>query len=117
MIKILFLQRFRREYIGDFLHWVGTDVLSLDRLAANTIQDPVLKRMTSRIKKNIWDNCSMAERPYKEISHKLTNENEVICNGNLVIAPETQRKHVIKSVHDNIHCGIVYTQRLKLEAW
>ena len=48
-------------------HWVETDVLSLDRMAAETRHDPVLSRITSRIRKNIWGNCSGAERPYKEI--------------------------------------------------
>ena len=31
--------------------------------------------------------------------------------GDLVIPPETQRKLVIKSVHDDIHCGVVATQK------
>ena len=33
-------------------------------------------------------------------------EHEVICNGDLIIPPETQRKMVIKSVHDDIHCSV-----------
>ena len=36
-------------------------------------------------------------------------EHGVICDGNLIISPETQRKLVIKSVHDDIHGG--YTKR------
>ena len=55
------------EFEDTFLHWVETDVLSLDRIAAETRHDPVLSRLTSRIRKNIWGNCSRAERPYKEI--------------------------------------------------
>ena len=43
-----------------FLHWVVTDVLSLDRMAAETIHDPVLSGITSRIRKNEWENCSWA---------------------------------------------------------
>lgn len=39
-----------------FLHWVKTDVLSLDRMTAKTLQGPVLKSITSRIKNNIWGN-------------------------------------------------------------
>ena len=53
------------EFEDTFLHWVETDVLSLDRMAAETIHDPVLSRITSRIRKNVWGNCSWAERPYK----------------------------------------------------
>ena len=42
----------------------------------------------------------------------------MICNGDLIIPPETQRKLVIKSVHDDIHCGVAATQkRIKLEPW
>ena len=38
----------------------------------------------------------------------------MICYGDLIIPPETQRKLVIKSVHD----GVAATQkRIKLEAW
>ena len=45
-------------------------------------------------------------------------EHEVICNGDLIIPPETQRKLVIKSVSDDIHCGVAATlERIKLEAW
>ena len=44
-------------------------------------------------------------------------EHEVIFNGDLIIPPET-RKLVIKSVRDDIHCGVAVTQkRMKLEAW
>ena len=97
-----------------FLHWVETDVLSLDRMAVETRNDPVLGRIISRIRKNIWGNCS---RAYKEIRHKLTIEHGVIYNEHLIIPPETQTKLVIKNVHD-IHCGVVATQkRIKLEAW
>ena len=105
------------EYEDTFLHWVDADVLSLDRMAVETRHDLVLSRITSRIRKNIWGNCSRAERPYKEIKHKPTIEHRVICNGNLITPPETQ-KLVIKSIHNDIHCGVVVIQkRIKLEAW
>ena len=40
----------------------------------------------------------------------------MICEGGLIIPPETQRKLVIKSVHDDIQCGVATTQkRIKLE--
>ena len=64
------------EFEDTFLHWVKTDDLSLDRMAAE----------------NIWGNCSRVERPYKEIRRKLTTEHGGICNGNLIIPPEIQRK-------------------------
>ena len=41
----------------------------------------------------------------------LTIEHKVICNGDLINPPETQRKLVIKSVHDDIHCGVVASQK------
>ena len=39
------------EFEDTFLHWVETDVLSLDRMAAETRHDPELSRITSRIRK------------------------------------------------------------------
>ena len=87
-------------------------------MAMETRHDPVLSRITSRIRKNAKGNCSRAERPYKETRHKLTIEHRVFYNGDLIIPPETQRKLVIKSVHDDIHCGVAATQkRIKLEAY
>lgn len=63
-------------------------------------------------------NCSKVERPYKEIRYKLTIENGVVCNGDLVVPPESCRRQVFKSVHDDVHCGIAATQKcVKLEAW
>ena len=38
-----------------FLHWVETDVLSLDRMAAGTRHGPVLSRITSRIRKTFGE--------------------------------------------------------------
>ena len=43
--------------------------------------------------------------------HKLTIEHRVICNRDLIIPPETQRKLVIKSVHHDIHCGVAAPQK------
>ena len=41
-------------------------------MVAETKYGPVLSRITSTIRKNVWGNCSREERPYKEIRHKLT---------------------------------------------
>ena len=56
------------EFEDSFLHWVETEVLSLDRMAMETRHDPVQSRITLRIRKNIWENCSLVERPYKEMT-------------------------------------------------
>ena len=98
------------EFEDTFLHWEETDVLFLNGMVAETRHDPVLSWITSRIRKNVWENCSRVERPYKEIKRKLTIEHGVICNGDLIISPETQRKLVIKSVHD-IYDGVAATQK------
>ena len=80
------------EFEDTFLHWVETDVLSFGKITAETRHDPVLSRITSRIrKKKRMGNCSKAERPYKEIRHKLTIEHGMICNGDRIIPPETQK--------------------------
>ena len=99
------------EFKDTFLHWVETDVLSFDRMAAETRHDQVLSWITSRIRKNVWGNCSRAERPYKGIRHKLIIEHGVICNGDLIIPLETPRKLVIKSVYDDIHRVVAATQK------
>ena len=39
------------EFENRFLHWIETDVLSLDRMAAETRHDPLFSRITSRIRK------------------------------------------------------------------
>ena len=80
------------EFEDAFLHWVQTDVLYLARMAAEIRYDPIRSRITSRIRKNVWGNCSNAERAYKEIRHKLMIEHGVICNGDLIILPEIQKK-------------------------
>lgn len=41
----------------------------------------------------------------------MTLEKEVICKDNMVAPPETQRRNLIKSVHDNILGGIAATQK------
>ena len=41
------------EFEDTFLHWVETDVLFLDRMAAKTRHDPVLSRIISSIRKNV----------------------------------------------------------------
>ena len=56
------------KFEDTFLHWVEIDVLSLNRMTAETRHDPVLSRIISRIRENIWENCSRAERPYKEMT-------------------------------------------------
>lgn len=37
----------------------------------------------------------------------------VICNGDMVVLPETQRKLLIKSVYDSLHDGITATKKVK----
>lgn len=46
------------EFEDTFLHLVETDVISVDKMATETTNDPVLNRIMSRIKQNRWGNCS-----------------------------------------------------------
>ena len=74
--------------------------------------------MFIRESRNMCNNCSRAEWPYKEVRHRLTIDNDIIFNGDLIVPPQTVKKDIIKSIHDDIHCGIVATQRrLKFETW
>lgn len=78
-------------------------------MVGETIQDPVLSRIKCRIRKN---RCSSwAKRHYKGVSHKVAVEKAIICNSDRVVPSETQRKILIKSVPDDIHCGIASTQK------
>lgn len=98
------------------LHSIETDVLPLNRCRLVTMQDLVLNRNTEIRKRNTSINCSMAERHYKELKHKLTIENGNIFNEDILF-PQSLRKDVIKVVHDDIHGCILVTQmRLKLQA-
>ena len=53
----------------------------------------------------------MAERAFKETRHKQTTTKEIICNEVKIVLPQTLRKDILKSVHDNVHCGIMAKQR------
>ena len=79
-------------------------------MAAETRHDPVQSRITLRIMKKTWGNCSRMDGKTLQ-RNKLTIEHGVICNEDLIIPSETQRKLVIKSVHDDIHCGLAATQK------
>ena len=66
---------------------------------------------------NVWSNCTLAERPFKEARHKIMVERGIIFSADIVMPPQILRKDVIKSVHDNIYGGVAATQRrLKLQA-
>ena len=41
----------------------------------------------------------------------LTIKHGVICNEDLIIPPETQRKLVIKSLHYDIHFGVAAAKK------
>ena len=86
------------------------DVLSLDRISAKTRHDPIPYR---ELEKKIYGESAPGRRdPYKEIRQKLTIEHCMICNGD---SPETQRKLVLKNVHDDIHGGVAVTHIKKDE--
>lgn len=41
-------KEYKENFDDAFLHWVETGVLSLDRMAAEPVQEPVLKSITVR---------------------------------------------------------------------
>lgn len=48
----------------------------------------------------------------------MIGENDVICNGGVIIPPERQRSKIVKCIHDQVHCRITSTQEiLRLVAW
>ena len=54
------------EFEDTFLHWVETDVLSLDRMAAETKHEAVLSRITSRIRKTYGEIVPGQKDPIKK---------------------------------------------------
>ena len=91
-----------------FIHLVESDIVNLEQIMKETENDRLLMDIKSRIGKNIWSKFSVAERPFKSNKDKLTIEKGIVCNGDLIVAPKTMRRF-IKSVHDDIHCGIMQT--------
>ena len=83
--------KMEEEFEDTFSHWVETDVLSLDRMAAETRHVPVLSRITSRIRKNMGKLLQGGETLQRNKT-KVIIEHGVICNRDLIIPPETQRK-------------------------
>ena len=52
LLRLRFYKESKEEEFEDtFLHWVETDALSLDRMAAETRHDPLLSRITSTMRK------------------------------------------------------------------
>ena len=48
------------------IQWVETDILSQKTLTRETQQDPILSGILEHIRKNVWSNCTIVERPFKE---------------------------------------------------
>ena len=100
------------------LQWVELDILSRKTLSRETQQDPILNRILECIRKNVWNNCTIVERTFKEARHKSTVERGIIFCTDAIVPPQILRKDVIKSVHDDIHDGVAAMQRkLRLLAW
>lgn len=72
-----------------FLYWVETDVLSLERMAEETMQEPVLSRINWRKGKNRWGNCFQAERPLQGCKTQTDGRKGIIYNSDMVVLPET----------------------------
>ena len=100
------------------IQWVETDVRSRKTLNRETQRDSILSEILEPIKKNVWSNCTIAEKPFKEVRHKLTIERGVIFSEDAIVPLQILRKDVIKCVLDDIHGGVAATQRrLRLQAW
>ena len=66
-----------------------------------------LNNVSGKIKRNRWNHCPRAESgPIKEVRHRLTIDYDLIGNGDLIVPPQTLKMDIIKSEHDDIHCGI-----------
>ena len=87
-------------------------------LAEKQKKKTIISEILERIRKNVWSNCTIVKRPFKEARHKLTIERGIIFSADAIVLPRILRKDVIKSVHGDIHNGIAATQRrLRLKVW
>ena len=109
-VDALFRLRFQSEKEEEhenledrIIQWVETDVLSHKTLSRETQQDPILSGILECIRKNVWSNCIIAERSFKEARHKLMVDRGIIYNADAIVPPQILKKDIIKSVHDNIH--------------
>ena len=108
----------KHENLEDIIISVEKDVLYRKTICWETQQDPILRVILERIRKNVWSNCAIAEIPLKKVWHKLTVEKGIIYNTDDIVLPQNLRKDIIKSVHDDIYGGARATQRrLGLRAW
>ena len=84
-------------------------------ISQNTQQrDPTLSGILERIRKNVRSNCTLAERPFKEAWHKLTVERDIMFSADAIVPSQILRKDIIKSVHDDIHGGVVATKKIEI---
>ena len=67
--------------------------------------------MLERIRKNVWRNYTMVERPFKEAQHKLTAERGIIFSADAIVPSQILKKGVIKTVRDDINGKVAATQR------
>ena len=117
--------QFGNEKVGNhenaedqILHWLEIDILLQNGHRIETRQDPILNKILERLKRIIRNNCSMVERTFKEKKHKLIIERGIICNGDIIVPPETLRKDTSKSIYDDVYYVIRATpRRFKWQAW
>ena len=101
-----------------FVHWIETDVIRKDELRSSMNGNKLLNDVSQRIQTNRWSQCSMAERPFKMVRQKLSVQEGLIFNGDVIVPPPEVRSKFIAAVHNDIHGGVKTTiNRLKLEAW
>lgn len=101
-----------------FIHWTETDVLTREEIQDTSATDPLTSSIMKRVFVNKWSDFSPAESTYKAVRDRLTVEDGILCNGDLVVPPPSMRLRVIRSAHDDIHSGSLSTRnRVKLEAW
>ena len=97
-----------------------TDVLFRKTQSRETQRDPIPSGILECIRKNAWNNFTIAEKPFKEARYKLMVERGIKYNADATVPrpKEKLRKDIIKSVHHDIHGGVAATQsRLRLLAY
>ena len=109
LVGVLSRQSFRNKKAENHKNALGVN----GRFLGNWVrQYSALSKTLGRINRNIWSNCSMAERPLKEPRRKLTIEEDKICNRDIKVLRLTLGKYILKSVHV-VHWSITITESWK----
>lgn len=93
-------------------------VLDLTRVQNEVTADSFTQNICHRVRSGNWNNCSQAEKPFKDVAKKLTIEDDVLYMGTRLYVPPKLRKEAFNVNHSDNHSGVQSTiHRMSLSTW